>query len=126
MGTRTYASLGIASVASLAMVVSVAGCPSPNIVGGPLKTPETNEAFPGVQCAAVRPRTEPDLMGWDSGSRADLNRLRNEGVVAVRYEAKGCTVELELLSNCIGPGGATAYRYRPYVANDKKIAHNAN
>jgi hypothetical protein len=64
----------------------------------------TGDAFPGVKCSAVRPQTEPDLMGWDSGSRANLNSLRRQGIIAVRYDAKGCNVELEVLSNCIGKG----------------------
>ena len=63
-------------------------------------------------------------MAWDPGSRANLNRLRQEGVVAVRYQAKGCNVELELLSNCIGSTGK--YRFSPYSANEKKVAHNAS
>ncbi len=83
----------------------------------------TEEAFgmAGVKCSAVRPPTEPDLMGWDSGSRANLSMLRQQGVVAVRYVAKGCNVELELLANCIGKG---EYKYSPYAATDTKIAHN--
>ena len=44
--------------------------------------------------------------------------------MAVRYEAKGCNVELELLSNCIGTTGK--YDYSPYSANEHKVAHNAN
>jgi formylglycine-generating enzyme required for sulfatase activity len=99
-------------------------CSPPNIAGEPLKGPTTGEAFAGVQCSAVRPQTEPDLMAWDSGSRSNLNRLRRKGVVAVRYEAKGCNVELELLSNCIAPGAT--YEFSPYSANEHKLARNAN
>ncbi len=44
-------------------------------------------------------------MAWDPGSRSNLNRLRRQGVVAVRYAAIGWNVELELLSNCIGTTG---------------------
>jgi len=73
-------------------------CNAPNPVGEPLKAPSADEAFGGVKYSAVRPQTEPDLMAWDPGSRANLSRLRHQGVVAVRYEAKGCNVELELLS----------------------------
>jgi hypothetical protein len=62
-------------------------------------------------------------MAWDPGSRANLDRLRRTGVVAVRYAAKGCNVELELLSNCIGAG---SYSFAPYSANERKLARNAN
>jgi len=62
-------------------------------------------------------------MGWDPGSRANLNRLRGAGVVAVRYEAVGCNVTLELLSHCIGTTGK--YQFSPYSANQRKVAHNA-
>jgi len=87
------------------------------------KGTSTGEAFEGgVKCSAVRPPTEPDLMGWDPGSRANLSMLRSQGVVAVRYRAEGCNVELEVLSNCIGTG---KYSYSPYAATDTKIAHNA-
>jgi hypothetical protein len=89
-----------------------------------LKSPSAQDAFGGVECAAVRPQTEPDLMAWDSGSRANLNRLRRRGLVAVRYEAKGCNVQLELLSSCIGP--ASKYEFSPYSANERKLARNAN
>ena len=107
-----------------ALVSSLCGCAPPaNFAGETLKSPiTTSEAFEGVQCSAVRPQTEPDLMGWDPGSRANLNRLRGEGVVAVRYEAIGCDVKLELLSHCIGTTGR--YRFSPYSANQRKVAHN--
>lgn len=108
----------------VAASVAVAAC-APAVPVEPLKAPTAGEVFEGVQCSAVRPQTEPDLMAWDSGSRASLSRLRKDGVVAVRYAAKGCNVELELLANCIG-GGATSYRFSPYSANEHKVAHNAS
>jgi hypothetical protein len=63
-------------------------------------------------------------MAWDPGSRSNLNRLRRQGIVAVRYQAKGCSVQLEVLSHCIG--SANKYEFTPYSANERKIAHNAN
>jgi len=99
--------------------------PQAVLAGETLKSPTTtSEAFGGVQCSAIRPQTEPDLMAWDPGSRSNLNRLRGEGVVAVRYEAVGCNVKLELLSHCIGTTGK--YRFSPYSANQRKVAHNAS
>jgi hypothetical protein len=106
-------------------LVALGACAPPvNPAGDPLKATKTGEAFDGVQCSAVRPQTEPDLMAWDPGSRANLNQLRHQGVVAVRYEAKGCNVELELLSHCIGT--AAKYEFSPYSANEHKVAHNAS
>jgi outer membrane protein OmpA-like peptidoglycan-associated protein len=111
-------------VAGVATVVCcLCACTPPaNLAGEPLKSPSTGEAFEGVPCSAVRPQTEPDLMAWDPGSRSNLNRLRGAGVVAVRYEAVGCNVKLELLSHCIGT--TSKYQFSPYSANQRKVAHN--
>lgn len=114
-----------AECTALAALVSssLGACAPPaNVAGETLKPPTTAEAFAGTPCSAVRPQTEPDLMGWDPGSRANLNRLRGAGVVAVRYEAVGCDVTLELLSQCIGTTGK--YQFSPYSANQRKVAHN--
>ncbi|HEY0467600.1 MAG TPA: OmpA family protein [Polyangiaceae bacterium] len=116
-----------ASYSALAAFVSgLSACAPPaNLAGETPKSPtSTGEAFEGTPCSAVRPQTEPDLMAWDPGSRANLNRLRGAGVVAVRYEAVGCNVKLELLSHCIGP--ASKYQFSPYSANQRKVAHNAS
>ena len=108
-----------------AFVSSLSACAPPaNVAGETLKSPtSTGEAFEGTPCSAVRPQTEPDLMAWDAGSRSNLNRLRGAGVVAVRYEAVGCNVKLELLSHCIGT--TSKYQFSPYSANQRKVAHNA-
>ena len=76
----------------------------------------------GVDCSAVKPPAEPDLVAWDPASRAQLDKLRRQGVVAVRYEARGCDVSLELLPQCIGP--KNRYVYSPYSATETKIAHD--
>ena len=60
-------------------------------------------------------------MGWQAGQRASLSRLRHEGVVAVRYQARGCDIELEVLQDCIGEG---SYSFSPYVANESKVARD--
>lgn len=107
----------------LPLLALFAACTPPQIASAPLKTVTNDEAFAGVLCSAVRPQTEPDLMGWDPGSRLNLKRLRTQGVVVVRYQAEGCNVRLELLSNCLATG---RYKYTPYSANEHKVAHNAN
>lgn len=109
--------VGASLVAGLA-----ASCgPEPSPATPDLMTaPKTGEVFEGVQCAAVRPQTEPDLMGWDSGSRLDLASSQKKGVVAVRYKAEGCNVELEIL-NCIGEGD---YEFTGYSANESKVARS--
>ena len=90
----------------------------------PLTTEEGFQSnISGVHCTVVRPPTEPDLMGWDPGSRANLSSQRSHGVVVVHYEATGCDVELQVLSNCSAPG---KYEYEPYFAADHVVAHNAN
>ena len=114
------------------LALAVAGgtltaCPGPpSTVAAPTQLAGPGDSFgdaAGVQCNAVRPQTEPDLMAWDPGSRANLARLRDQGVVAVRYAAQGCNVELELLPNCIGQGAR--YTFRPYPEKQTKSAHNA-
>ena len=108
-----------------AFVSSLCACTPPaQVAGEALKTPSTAEAFEGAPCNAIAPQAEPDLMGWDPGSRSNLNRLRGAGVVAVRYEAVGCKVKLELLSHCIGT--TSKYQFSPYSANQHKVAHNAS
>ncbi len=62
-------------------------------------------------------------MGWDPGSRAKVNGLAQQGLIAVRYTAKGCNVELEVLSHCIG--SSTKYSYTPYWSMETKTAKNA-
>lgn len=113
----------IATMATMHLLCFTIGCTPPSIAGGEIETPTPETSFPGVQCSAVRPQTEPDLMAWDPGSRANLARLRKEGAVAIRYEHQGCDVELELLSNCIGP--AASYRYNAYAETRSKTARNA-
>ena len=105
-----------------ALVILAVSCSPGAPLALPVGTPETGEAFGGVQCNAVRPQTEPDLMGWDSGSRANMRSLSRRGIVAVRYQAAGCDVQLEVLSNCIGGG---TYEEEPYTANDSKMARDA-
>lgn len=104
------------------LVAGGPGCAPPK-VAEPLKAPTPAEAFAGVQCSAVRPQTEPDLMAWDPGSRASLARLRQEGLVAVRYRAEGCNVELELLPHCIGR--SAKYTFLPYPEQQTKLARTA-
>lgn len=72
-------------------------------------------------CTEGRLPTEPDLMAWDSSSRANLASMHEEGVIAVRYQLDGCEPKLTVLPNCIGPQDPD-YKYKPYSATDKKIA----
>jgi formylglycine-generating enzyme required for sulfatase activity len=61
-------------------------------------------------------------MAWDAISRAGLQRLMNEGVVAVHYAEGAAGVDLEIVSDCIGP---SKYRFQPYSANESKVARDA-
>ncbi len=73
----------------------------------------------GSGCTAKN--DEADLMGWDSGSRANVAMMRRQGVLAVRFATDGCKVSLELIPNCIGEG---TYAFAPYPATEKRIAHD--
>ncbi len=108
----------------IVVFASMAGvaCAPPQPAAEPLKGVSTRDAFEGAQCSAARPQTEPDLMGWDPASRANLSRLSKSGIVAVRYAAKGCNVELKVISNCIGTGAT--YEFSAYSANERKLARN--
>jgi formylglycine-generating enzyme required for sulfatase activity len=104
--------------------IGVAACADAPNVAPPLPRDGAGpgDVFQGVPCSAVRPQTEPDLMGWDSGSRANLHKLRQSGVVAVRYVSQGCNVELEVLSNCIGKG---SYAFSYYPESKSKTLRSA-
>ncbi|HVJ90730.1 MAG TPA: hypothetical protein VM580_13070 [Labilithrix sp.] len=80
------------------------------------------DAARNVNCAALRASAEPDLIAWDSASRAQLDKLRRQGVVAVRYEARGCDVSLELLPRCVGP--KNRYVYSPFRETTTKVVQN--
>jgi formylglycine-generating enzyme len=69
-------------------------------------------------CEWFAPQPEPDLMAWAPSSRANLKMLHEQGVVAVRYEAKNCAVSLEVL-DCVGE---EQYDFSPYGARETKIA----
>jgi hypothetical protein len=75
-----------------------------------------------IECGDVQLPTEPDLMAWSSASRANLASMHEEGAIAVRYHLEGCEPKLTVLPNCIGPRDPD-YKYKPYSATDKKIAH---
>jgi formylglycine-generating enzyme required for sulfatase activity len=108
----------------IAVAVSTACAPTAPAARAPATT-SVSEAFSGpgtVTSRAVRTPTEPDLMAWDPGSRANLSRLREHGVVVVRYEAEGDHVDLELLSNCIADG---TYTYSSYASSDTKMARTS-
>jgi formylglycine-generating enzyme required for sulfatase activity len=104
-------------------VVALVACGPNKEPAMPSTGPSTGEAFGGVQCTAVRPQTEPDLMAWDSGSRATLRSVKEQGVVVVRYEAEGCNVQLHVLPNCVAKG---SYAFSPYSAKETKMARTAN
>lgn len=105
-------------------LISLGGCGGGTNSGPGLLDPtRTGEAFSGpgvVQCESIRPQSEPDLMAWDAGSRAKLKQLHEQGVVAVRYRAEGCNVELEVL-NCVGQ---EQYEFSAYSANETKLARS--
>jgi TPR repeat protein len=85
-----------------------------------MKSPTPADAFGREQCSAAHKDTA-DLMAWGWHQRAELNQLHHRGVVAVRHTVKGCSVEIEVLPNCIVEG---RYSFAPYSVNESKVAHN--
>lgn len=82
-----------------------------------LKTAD-EPSFDPNHCSPKRAANEPDLMAWDSAARLNILARQKDGVVAVRYEASGCRVTLELL-NCVGAG---TYNFSAYSAHESKYA----
>lgn len=93
----------------------------PSVAGPELKAPSAAELMQ-ARSTVVNLNTEPDLFGWDPAARANLHRLHLDGVVAVRYEARGDGAELVVLSNCIGRSGR--YRFTAHPETLSKMARN--
>jgi outer membrane protein OmpA-like peptidoglycan-associated protein len=107
----------------LSLPTLLLACPLPNPAPpllDPVNRDEVWKDSAKVQCSSLRPQTEPDLMGWDPASRASVARLQQQGVIAVRYAARGCNVELEVLSNCISK--AASYTFTPYAETRVRMA----
>jgi hypothetical protein len=114
---RTLLSSGVLAAVSLASACGPKNSVDPSV-------PTTGEAFNGESmrmCSVERPATEPDLMAWDGPSRANLNRLRAEGLPVVKLTAKGCNVQLELLSHCVAKS-KTPFTYSAYPKRETKEA----
>ncbi len=98
-------------VSTLLALAGVSGCTDLRLDPNPL----------GDECVAGQPPREPDLMRWRADNRAQLALIRSQGVVAVRYQPKGCDLDLEVLPDCVG---TKKYTFAPYSANDTKTSHN--
>lgn len=99
---------GLAIVAALGALgvsgaLGLAGCKT-----GPAVT-SGDDGAGKVDCKRVTPPLEPELLLWDPHARAELDRARRQGVVAVRYEGTGCDVSLELVPRCVGPKDRYVY-----------------
>jgi TPR repeat protein len=106
--------LGLTAAGALA-------CSPPNVAGPALAAPNAPDAFGTGKCDASQPLREPDLMAWDSTSRAALAAVRRQGIAVVHYEANGCDAHLELLSSCIAKG---KYDFVPYWESRSKLVEN--
>ena len=102
-------------------IVALAACKRPGAesVRGP------TDPFAGLDCSENPDtrRARPHRVGTRLPG-TQLDKLRRQGVVAVRYETHGCDVSLELLPDCIGP--KNRYVYSPYKSTDTKIAKSSN
>ncbi len=72
-------------------------------------------------CTVQRRVTEPDLFGWDSGSRGKVKATAEQGLVVVHFEEHGCDVAISVLS-CTTT--KVAYKYTPRHAQQSRIAEN--
>jgi len=72
-------------------------------------------------CTVQRRVTEPDLFGWDSGSRGKVKATAEQGLVIVHFEEHGCDVAISVLSCTTSK---VAYTYTPRHAQQSKIAEN--
>ena len=110
----------VAIVSSALAVMVLSACGAKPKAGAPTAA----NPFGGANCGAVKLPVEPELMAWDAQSRAQLDKLRHQGVVAVRYLQNGCDVQLDLLPQCIGP--KNRYVYSPMSSADARIASNVD
>jgi sulfatase modifying factor 1 len=104
------------SLALVSALVLVAACG-----GAPPSADTPSDAPPAF--AGTNAQKTIDLMAWDAISRAGLQRLMSEGVVAVRLAEKEGGVDLEVIPDCIGP---SKYKFQAYSANESKVAKDAN
>ncbi len=108
---------------SLFFLLLVACGPSPEPVSPGPEPSRPQSTWGAATCTKGEAKAEADLMGWDAAARANLNVLRRQGIVAVRYTpAKdSCEAQLELVPDCIGEG---AYLFAPYPGSDKRVVHD--
>jgi hypothetical protein len=112
----------VVALAPVALAWVTASCGDTSAVAPALLDPsKPKDAFDGVNCSALRPPTEPDLMAWDPAQRLRLKQLGEQGLVGVRYKAVGCNVELEVL-DCVGKGAS--YQFTAYSATETKVARS--
>ncbi len=72
-------------------------------------------------CTVERKATEPDLFGWDSGSRGKVKANAEQGLVVVHFEEHGCDIAISVL-NCTTR--KASYHYTPRHAQQSKFAEN--
>lgn len=86
-------------------VVALAGCvaacgPGPGLLGAP-ELPDYDQVDPNaVRLNVSKKMTEPFVMDWQSGQRADLEIALSHGPAIVRFDQNG----FELLSECRAQG----------------------
>jgi formylglycine-generating enzyme required for sulfatase activity len=115
---RVVAALGGVLALGAALACSSSSLPRQSAEG--LRAAAAGSLTTGSQCQAVRLSTEPDLFGWDSGSRGKLVSIASQGLAVVSYEQQGCDVRLSVLGNCLSH--KSRYEYRAYSEAQRKIA----
>lgn len=126
------------SAALVTLAALVVGCGDPYTLSTPVKAPPppaatserpvvatalpTTATLDQARCSATRKPSAPDTVTLDPSARAELDRLRALGAVAVRYEGEGCDAEIQVLSSCIAP--AQKYAFSAYPATARKVARD--
>src|SRR6185437_9990431 len=82
------------------------GAPAEKLRAASVETLSTNPK----KCTSLRKATEPDLFGWDPGSRGKVKATAEQGLVVVHFEEHGCDIAISVL-NCTTD--KVAYRYTP-------------
>jgi len=105
----------------LSLSLATAGACRPDPTDNPSDGGHADDEPFGDRCDESSISQQPDLMGLNMDFRANVSAMSNQGVLAVRYTAKGCALKLEVLPNCIGDG---TYSFSAYPGNETRIAEN--
>jgi hypothetical protein len=110
-----------AIVCSIALAMPACARPS----DGPPPAPSAGEPARAAKCEATGAVMELPTVALDPETRRQLAAQLEAGVVAVRFRAEGCQMELVLLPRCVG---TPKYDYQPFwsAKADSELVHDAD